>query len=311
MKQKFLYTCIYIFFININMYAQTDLDGIMMDKKMLCAGLIISQSKSDQYWEGTYLRNNLNLGNLISNSYNFMANYGISNKVNVIFNIPYIANSASAGTLHPTQGIQDLSLFLKWLFVEKEVNNSIYSIYFVTGFSTPLTNYIVDYLPLSIGLKSTNLYGRIILDYQYKKVFITGSETFVNRQNIKIERDAYYTNQLNLTNEVALPNQNILQLQLGYRTNSIIAALVLTDLKTLGGFDITKNNMPFPSNQMNATTVGTNFKINIPKVNGLSVIAGNNYTFSGRNVLKSNQYYGGIFYIFNLQKKQIKKNETN
>ena len=303
MKEKLLYTCIYLFLFNIFTFAQTDLDGIMMDKKMFCTGLVISQSKSTEYWEGTNLRTNLNLGTLTSNVYNFMGNYGISNKLNFIFNVPYISNNVSAGTLHKTQGIQDLSLFLKWLLLEKEIKNSIYSIYFVTGISTPLTNYIVDYLPLSIGLKSTNFLGRIILDYQYKKVFITGSETYINRQNIKIERDAYYTNQLYLTNEVALPNQNIVQVRLGYRTNSIIAELVLTDLKTLGGFDITKNNMPFPSNQMNATNVGTNFKINIPSVNGLSLIAGNNYTFSGRNVMKQNQYYGGVFYIINFHKK--------
>jgi hypothetical protein len=42
--------------------AQTDEDAIMMSKNNFCVGGTYSHSSWDYYWEGTFHRNNLNLG---------------------------------------------------------------------------------------------------------------------------------------------------------------------------------------------------------------------------------------------------------
>jgi hypothetical protein len=104
-----------------------------------------------------------------------------------------------------------------------------------------------------------------------------------------------------------MPNTNTLSLRSGYRSNWLIAELILTDTKTLGGFDITKNNMPFPSNRMNATTIATNIKYEIQKVPGLSIVGGASRVIKGRNVGQSTGFYSGVFYILNFQKKEKSK----
>ena len=92
--------------------------------------------------------------------------------------------------------------------------------------------------------------------------------------------------------------------ELGYRTNRMIAEAIVNNWTTLGGFDITKNNMPFPSNKMNATTVGANVKYNLKAVDGLSLIGGGNYVVAGRNVGQATTVNVGVFYILNFTHKK-------
>ena len=108
-----------------------------------------------------------------------------------------------------------------------------------------------------------------------------------------------------------MPNVNMLSLRTGYRSNWLIAEAIITDMKTLGGFDITRNNMPFPSNRMNATTIAANFKYEIQKVPGLSVVGGVSRVIKGRNMGQSTGFYSGLFYILNFQKKEKNNQMTN
>lgn len=291
-------------------YAQTDQDAIMMNKNLFCTGLTYSSSSWNKYWEGTNLRDNLNIGTITTNDFSIMGNYGIKNNLNLLFNAPYVSTKASMGVLHPASGIQDFSAWLKWMPIEKSLKKGTISLYLLGGASVPMTDYIVDYLPLSIGLKSSTVSGRILLDYQLGHFFITGSETYTIRGNTKLERNSYYTTSLYLTNEVAMPDVNTVSVRTGFRSSWLIAEAILTDMKTLGGFDITKNNMPFPSNTMNATTIAANIKYEIPAVSGLALVGGASHVIAGRNVGQSTGFYGGFFYILDFSKKNEKK-KTN
>lgn len=280
-------------------FAQTDLDAIMMEKKQLCVGPMYSHSNWKNYWEGTLKRNNQNLGTVSTQIYSVMGAYGISGTLNVLFNVPYVKTKASAGTLHGMQGVQDLSLFVKWLPIETKIGTGTFSLYTIGGVSVPLTNYIADFLPLSIGLHSKTASARLMLDYQVGHIFVTGSATYVLRDNIKIDRNAYYTTETHLTNEVAMPNASNYNFRAGYRSGKLIAEAVVNKWTTLGGFDITRNNMPFPSNKMNATTVGANVKYVLLPKHDLSLVTGANTTVSGRNVGQANTMYVSIFYVLN------------
>jgi hypothetical protein len=295
----------------LSAFAQTDQDGLMMNKNLFCTGIVYNTSHWNKYWEGKNFRENLNLGTVSSRSVNLMGNYGIKDNLNVLFNVPYISNKISAGTLHAISGIQDASAWLKWMPIEKEVNNGTFSVYLLGGASTPLSDYIVDYLPVAIGLKSNTLSGRLMLDYQLGNFTITASETYTVRGNTRLERNSYYTTSAIISDQVNMPNTNTVSLRSGYRSNWLIAEAVLTDTKTLGGFDITKNNMPFPSNRMNATTIAANLKYEIQKVPGLSVVGGASQVIKGRNIGQSTGFYSGIFYILNFQKKEKNKQSTN
>ncbi|HEY2720367.1 MAG TPA: hypothetical protein VGI82_01495 [Chitinophagaceae bacterium] len=286
-----------------SLFAQTDADAIMMNKKQFCEGLTYEHSSWDNYWEGTFKRDNQNLGTVSTQSVMYMGTYGITNKLNVMAMAPYVWTKVTEGTLHSQKGFQDISVVVKWKPIKYSFGKNQFSLFALGGFSTPLTNYIIDYLPLSIGLGTTNLTAKGMIDYKHRRFTITGSAAYTWRSNIKIDRNSYYDTELRLTNEVKMPNLSIYQLRSGYRGRYLIAEAVLTKMVTLGGFDIRKNDMPFPSNRMNSTMVGGNVKYTLKKFTELAIVGGANYTISGRNVGQSTSFDLGVFYAFYFGKK--------
>ncbi|MBW8683090.1 hypothetical protein [Chitinophaga rhizophila] len=285
--------------------AQTDIDALMMSKNEFCIGPMYSYSSWKNYWEGTRKRDNQNLGTVSTRMIAVMGNYGITKKFNVLFNVPYVKTNASAGTLEGMQGLQDLSLFLKWRPIQHMIGNGRISVLGVAGISFPLTNYTPDYLPLSIGLHSKTATGRIIVDYKLGSFFVTASATYILRDNIRIDRESYYTTEMHNTHEVSMPDAANYNFRTGFRNRRWIAEGVVNIWNTLGGFDITRNNMPFPSNRMNATTTGINIKYVVPALPQLSFVGGGNTTIAGRNMGQANTVYGSLFYILNFSHKSL------
>jgi len=312
MKWRHLIKCCLVILTILVFYApdasaQTDEDAIMMTKNNFCIGATYMHSSWDHYWEGTFKRNNLNIGTMSSRMIGLMGTYGVSKKFNILINAPYVSTHVTAGTLHDQHGVQDLTLWLKWLAVEQNIGNGVLSLYALAGGSVPLTNYIADYLPLAIGLHSKTLSGRLMVDYQLGKFFATLSGSYTWRDNIRIDRPSYYTTEMHFTNEVEMPNMTLFNFRAGYRSERWIIEGVATKMTTIGGFDIRKNDMPFPSNKMNATMVGAHFKYNIKQVNGLSLTGGGSYTVAGRNVGQATSYDAGVFYILDFSSKKKKK----
>lgn len=283
--------------------AQTDFDHDMMAKNLFCSGFMYSSSSWDHYWEGTLKRTNENIGKVSTKMFAYMGNYGVSKKLNLLFALPYIKTKASAGTLHGMEGLQDLSLFVKWKPYNKKLGPGTLSVFGVGGYSFPVSNYNPDFLPMSIGLRSKTLLLRAMADYQVGKFFVTGSGSYMFRDNVTLERDAYYTTEMHLTNEVEMPNANLISLRTGYRSKELWAEAVISKFTTLGGFDITRNNMPFVSNRMNATTIGSRIKYEPRSFSRLSFVVNGDYVLTGRNVGQSTSVAGSIFYILDFNKK--------
>ena len=286
--------------------AQTDEDAIMMEKNNLCIGATYMHSSWDHYWEGKFKRNNLNLGTVSTQQTMLMGTYGITSKLNVVVGAPYVWTHATAGTLHGQHGVQDLSAWVKWDALDKNVGKGVLSVYLLGGGSIPVTNYIADFLPLSIGLHSKTLSGRLLVDYQVGNFFATASGTYTARHNITIDRNSYYTTSLHLTNEVDMPDMASWGLRAGYRSERLILEAVYSDMITLGGFDIRKNDMPFPSNKMNSTMGGVDFKYTFKKPSALSIVGGAMYTLTGRNVGQATSWDLGVFYVLDFSHKKSK-----
>jgi hypothetical protein len=259
------------------------------------------------YWEGTLKRNNENLGTVSTQSFSLMGNYGIKDNLNVLVGLPYVRTKASAGQLKGQKGIQDISLWIKWMPLEKEWGPGMLSLYTIGGYSMPVSDYVADFLPLSIGLRSKNISLRAMADYQIGSWFSTISGTYIRRSNITLDRTSYYTTEPHYTNEVNMPDAMQWQWRVGYRNEGIIAEAILDNWTTLGGFDITRNNMPFPSNRMNATRAGINMKYENLLVEGLSLVGGGNYTLWGRNMGQASSLNAGVFYILDFSKNGKKK----
>ena len=280
--------------------AQTVDDAIMMSKKQWCNGLTYMHSSWNEYWEGTTKRENKNLGTVTTQSVMFMSNYGITDKLNVLATVPYVWTNASAGTLHGMKGFQDIELDVKYEFYNKKVGKGDLSFIAVGGFSTPLSNYENDFLPMSIGLGSTNLYGRLTADYQNGIFFATISSAYAWRSDVTIDRTAYYTDHIVYSDKVDMPNQLNSNLFVGIRKSNLTVQAQLLNMYTFGGFDIRKNDMPFVSNQMNMTSLGAHVKYFLPFVKNLEVIGGADFVVAGRNVGQSQTYTGGLYYVLSL-----------
>lgn len=284
--------------------AQTEIDAVMMEKNAFCIGPMAGASGWKQYWEGTLKRENLNMGRVSTTMYSVMGNYGISNKLNLMFGLPYVKTKASAGQLKGLKGIQDLSFWVKWKCYSEKWGAGRLSLFALGGYSFPASGYTADFLPMSIGLESKNLSFRGMADYQRGIWFATLSGTYIRRSNIRLDRDAYYTTEMHYSNEVRMPDAAAFNLRLGYRDKGAYAELILDNWTTLGGFDITRNNMPFPSNRMNATRIAFNGKYPMPFKPQLSLTGGAFTTVAGRNMGQSTGFNAGVFYVFDLGKKE-------
>ncbi|HXD76630.1 MAG TPA: hypothetical protein VN616_02420 [Puia sp.] len=293
--------------------AQTDDDAIMMAKKNLCTGFMYSHSSWNYYWEGTYHRNNPNLGTVTTQMAGLMAIYGITPRLNVIANVPYVWTDASAGVLHAMHGIQDLSAWLKWEALRLPVGEGKLKVFAAGGASTPLTAYLADYLPLSIGLRSRTLSGRVIVDYQLGHFFATATGTYTWRSNITIDEQSYYTTSFHETNQVQMPDMTSFVYRAGYRGRAWDIQAVFSGMVTIGGFDIRRNDMLFPSNRMNAAMAGAHVKYEFPsgRLKGLSFTADGSYTVAGRNVGQSTMLGGGIFYTFDFSRHLSTTSKSN
>lgn len=312
MKTVIRYTAIILLgmgFMANDASSQTDIDGIMMEKNALCIGPMAGYSSWRNYWEGTLKRDNENLGTVSTTMYSIMGNYGFSNKLNILFALPYIKTKASAGQLNGQKGLQDLAFWVKWKAFSKKIGQGRLNLFATGGFSLPASNYTADFLPMSIGLESKTLSLRAMADYQRGSWFATLSGTYIRRSNVELDRDAYYTTEMHYTNEVRMPDAFSFNFRAGYRNKGLIAEAFLDDWITSGGFDITRNNMPFPSNRMNATRIGFNFKYDMPFHPQLSLTGNAFTTVAGRNMGQASGFNAGVFYVLDLSKKAKKETE--
>jgi hypothetical protein len=282
-------------------HAQTDFDGLFMDRNQLCVGLIGSHASFTRYWEGSLNRDNLNMGTVSNNSVSVMGNYGLSNRLNFVFNLPYVQTKASAGNMQGQNGVQDISLWLKYALIQKKVFKGDLQVIPTIGYSMPTRYYTPDVLPLSIGMQSRVWSYRMIVDYEKNHWYFTGAATYMHRQNIFLDRNTYYTDRQIYSNEVIMPDVWLWNARFGYRNQDFIADVFYENMNTIGGFDIARNAMPFPSNNMDYQRLGIYLKYETP-VNGLSILANGFTTFAGRNMGQWMGYSLGAFYILNLYK---------
>ena len=94
--------------------AQTIQDGVMLSKGQLFTGGLYARESWDQYWEGPLKRENENIGTITTQANIWYANYGLTNRLNVIGAVPYVWTQASQGVLHGIDGFQDLTLAAKY-----------------------------------------------------------------------------------------------------------------------------------------------------------------------------------------------------
>ena len=278
--------------------AQMPDDGVMMPRRMLSAGLVYAHDSWDQYWEGTLKRSNGNIGTLTTTSLTFVTGYGITDRLGVIATLPYVRTEASQGTLHGLEGVQDLSIALKYrvLTATTAEHGSVSA--FVAGVAAiPMSDYTPDFMPLSIGSGGSRAAARATLNYQSPSSwFVNASGAYTFCMNVTLDRASYYTNgELYNTNEVAMPNVVDYSLSAGVKHGKWKVPVSVVRQRTLGGGDIRRQDMPFVSNRMDFTKVDGAVMYGLKDV---TLRIGAARVLNGRNVGQSTTLSTGMFYAF-------------
>jgi hypothetical protein len=168
--------------------------------------------------------------------------------------------------------------------------------------STPTSDYTPDFLPMSIGLHSKSAITRLAAHLQDRTGwFVDGYAERVWRSNVTLDRSAYYTDGRYFeTNEVAMPDVAMYRGTLGWQRGAWCVPVGLTAQRTLGGGDIRRQDMPFVSNRMNATTAHAELMYFLPGVSNLRLDLGAARTLTGRNVGRSTSFMTGFTYALHL-----------
>lgn len=306
--QKFYLPILLIAACSIVSTAQTPNDGLMMAERNWCSMLQYSHSSWNEYWEGPNRRINENIGTITTRSAMLMSNYGITDRLNVMAAVPYIWTDSDISYLNGQSGIQDLSVWLKYQPWQHDFKSGDELKVQVTGgLSTPISNYVPDFLPFSIGLQSRTASLRAILHYKMENgLYATAQGGHTWRSNSKADRDSYlFHDDLIYSDEAPVPNMVDATGRLGFINDHIQAEVFYDYFTGLTGDDIRYNDMPFLTNKMQAASVGVFAKYHFGK---LALQASAAQVFSGRNVGRGTTYSGAVLYFFELPKKAKTEN---
>lgn len=283
------------FGLNLSANAQSPLNGFMQGKK----GGGITFSLAHEHYQKIYLVPEIVeetpvFKSVSTNSFNIYGTYGISDKLDIIMNLPYIQTIGNAnkqtleglGYTNTISGYQDIAAYLKYQF--KKIGDI--SLQGAFGITTPVSNYNVDQdfqSLIAIGNKATTFNGFVLAHFiDERGFFITGQAGYSFR-----------------TTEV--PNAILSELKIGFSRDRFYLAGQVSNQTSTGGVDILRPGFTgfFPATKVNYTKVGGTIYAPIDGNIGLSVQGGT--TVGGRNIGKS--YYGAAGLTYNFKYKALTK----
>ncbi len=289
-----------IFFV-IEAKSQMMNDGVFMAKNSFCFGLGYQNDSWSKYREGELFRENKNIGTLTTQSFAMMGNYGISDKFNLLFSIPYISVNASAGTSKAFEGVQDLTVALKYRLLQIQ-NLSIIG---ATGGSIPTNNYVADFMPFTIGNQSKTAFARGILYYTLpKNLAITAHGTYTARSDVKLDRSMYYGEKAVFANQMPMPNVVNFGAKAGHYSYRWQLEATYEQQFTDSNQDIRRNDMPMLNGRFDFQRIGFISSVRIRKLNDLQISIYANKVIAGRNVGESVNYSFMLSKIIDFRKQK-------
>jgi hypothetical protein len=273
-------------------FSQTGVSGFMKPAK---EGVVSFSSSSESYDKVLLVPSEIDgvpVFNEVSiNSYNLYGEYGLSDRFTISINIPYIQSEGEAtsailaenGFENKRDGLQDLSLNLKYLIKEFNFSGSSLSLMGNLGLETPLSSYEVDE-----GLQSI-----IAIGNQSTRVNTVGIATF------KLNNGVFATGQLGYSlRSEDVPDAILSQLKIGYAAEKFYGDVFIGAQKSTSGVDILGEGFQgfFPATEVSYTRIGVNLFAPIYKDFGAS--GGFSQIVDGRNIGTATGFYLGLNYSF-------------
>lgn len=286
--------------------AQSPTDALMMPDRNACILLGYDYGTFDRYWEGAFLRENQTIATVQQETFLPMAAVNVVSNLDAYLSLPYISTASSepnGGRFAGAEGFQDIGLALKYKALDKPLGAASFRLFAGAGFSTPLTNYLSDYRPYSIGFGAPEFSLRLMPHYEWNNgLYLRGMASHLWRGYTKAERDYYYADGSYYTAWMDVPNawnfQGVVgKWFFGYRLK---VEGTYTTLRSTGGDDIRSYNAPQPTNKTEFDRLGLSAQYYFKNtLKGLGFIAYHNRVVNGRNVPKVYSTGFGLTYQFN------------
>ena len=160
-----------ILLLSTSVFSQGPVDGYMKNKKDFSIGVSISREKAGKLYAGkNYIDTATGLDYINSGrktyAFSIFAIYGITDKLNLQLNVPYLNVNSKAET-----DFQDASIYLKYSLLEKDNSKGNLRLMLATGFAMPLSDYQTAG-GSAIGQMAFSGDGRLILQQNFNnKIF--------------------------------------------------------------------------------------------------------------------------------------------
>ena len=271
LKEKVMKKLIFLVCIILSLFessAQGKIDGFYRGQGNATAVVGFGFEDGKNYFAGTDKKD-------ISRSLyyaNLYGSYGISNDLDVSMSIPYLSSNKN-------NGLQDLSLFVKYRVFNSELSSGKLQLSIATGFSTPLSNYTIGGLN-DIGQQATVIESRLMVHYHLNNGWFA---TLQSGYSFKLEE---------------VPDALPITFKAGKATGNWYYDFYYDYQHSFGGIDYLGTPSPQNFKELGADfhklggTVYKSFSKNLGAFISLS------YVISGRNVFQGPGYGLGLVYDF-------------
>lgn len=298
MLKRFLVLCsVCVAYGSAVSHAQTLVDGFMRGAGNATVALSYSSESYDEFWKGTTLVREPNLGTIKTQSVSLFASVGIFDYLDVVASLPYISTTASEGYWSSQNGMQDLAVSIKYRPLKHIVEDvGTVSAVLAAGIATPTSNYIPD-APVAIGHYSTMGDLRALLNFHSQMNFFGNVQFgYIRRGDVALDR-GYSTN---------VPDAAEFITKIGYAHSDFYVDMWYHNQSARGGTDIGQRSMSerglsFPSNGISFQRVGLNAFMPLTFLDkALGAGIGTAYTFDGRNIGQSLRLSASVVYNLKL-----------
>jgi hypothetical protein len=286
--------------------AQTPTDGLMMPKGDICFLLNYEYGQFDHYWEGETLRKNATIAQVQRRTTMVMAAYGITRRLDVYVGLPYVSTNSTTpngGKFAGASGIQDLTLGLKYEALRRKGENGELTAFGSVVFSTPVSNYLSDYQPYSLGIGAPQLAWRGLIEYEWNNGFyLRGNGGYIWKGYTQAEREYYYNEGSYFTSWMDVPSAWTYEAVLGkwFKDKFLRIELNYNTSHSTSGDDIRAYNAPQPTNRVDIGRVGAFAQYFFKNPKGLGLVASYGRVINGRNAPEMTSISAGVTYQFGL-----------